>query len=49
VNNRFAFAWLDGTRTGRGVENFDGEKIPQRIFDGITAIIKNGNASFRAA
>jgi hypothetical protein len=47
--NRFAFAWLDGINKGHGVENFDGEQIPKRIMDGISSIVNNGNASFRAA
>jgi hypothetical protein len=45
-SNRFAFAWLDGTNSGYGVENFDGLQIPKRIVDGITAITRNGYASF---
>jgi len=48
-NNRFAYAWLDGTNKGHGVENFDGLRIPKRLLDGITTIVRNGNASFRAA
>jgi len=48
-NDRFAYAWLDGTNQGHGVEKFDGQQIPRRIMDGITAIINNGSASFRAA
>ena len=46
-NNRLAYAWLDGTNKGHGVENFDGQQIPKRILDGITLIIPNGNASVR--
>ena len=38
--NRFACAWLDGTNKGYFVENFDGQEIPKRIIDGITAIVK---------
>jgi hypothetical protein len=48
-NNRFAYAWLDGTNKGHGVEDFDGQQIPKRIMDGITAIVNHGNASFRTA
>jgi citrate lyase beta subunit len=47
VNHRVAFAWLDGTNRGHGVESFDGQQIPKRVLDGITAIVKNGNPSFR--
>jgi hypothetical protein len=39
-NDRFACAWLDGTNKGHFVEKFDGQKIPKRIIDGITAIVK---------
>jgi len=49
ANNRFAFAWLDGTNRGHGVESFDGETIPKRIIDGIAAVVKNGYASLGAA
>jgi hypothetical protein len=49
VNHRLAYAWLDGTNSGHGVETFDGQQIPNRILDGINSIISNGNASFRAA
>src|SRR5665213_2733357 len=43
ANQSLSFAWLDGPNKGHGVEYFDGEQIPKRIIDGITAIIKNGN------
>jgi hypothetical protein len=49
INDRLAFAWLDGTNTGHGVERFDGEQIPKRIIGGITAIVTNGNSFLRAA
>jgi len=48
-NDRLSYAWLDGTNKGHGVEKFDGQHIPKRILDGITAILNHGNASFRAA
>ncbi|HEV7928092.1 MAG TPA: hypothetical protein VGR14_22260 [Verrucomicrobiae bacterium] len=48
-NHRFAYAWLDGTNKGHGVESFDGQQIPERLLDGITAIVRNGNASIRPA
>jgi hypothetical protein len=43
VNNRFAFAWLDGTNSGYGVENFDGERVPKRLIDGIATIVQDAN------
>lgn len=49
ANNRLAYAWLDGTDKGHGVARFDGQQIPIRVIDGIIAITKNENASFRAA
>jgi hypothetical protein len=44
INNRLAFAWLDGTNSGYGVENFDGDRIPKRLIDGIAAIVEDANA-----
>jgi hypothetical protein len=41
AHNRFACAYIDGTNEGHFVENFDGQKIPKRIIDGITAIVTN--------
>ncbi len=49
ANNRLAYAWLDGTDRGHGVARFDGQQIPMRVIEGIIAITKNENASFRAA
>ena len=37
AGNRLAYAWLDGTDKGHGVASFDGERIPQRVLEGITA------------
>jgi hypothetical protein len=48
-NNRLAYAWLDGTNKGHAVERFDGDKIPQRLVEGINAILSHGNASVRTA
>ena len=45
INHRLAFAWLDGTNTGHGVESFDGQQIPKRVLDGITSVVTNGTAS----
>lgn len=48
-SNRLAYAWLDGTNSGHGVDRFDGNIIPLRILNGIMAIVTNGNPSLRAA
>lgn len=49
ANSRLAFAWLDGTDKGHAVARFDGQKIPEKIIEGINSIVKNGNASLRVA
>ncbi|MCI0540904.1 MAG: hypothetical protein L0Z50_37360 [Verrucomicrobiales bacterium] len=49
LNNRLAYAWLDGTDKGHAVASFDGEIIPPRILEGIGAIVSHGNSSLRAA
>jgi hypothetical protein len=41
AKNRLAFAWLDGTNQGHGVEEFDGQRIPKRLIDSITAVSKD--------
>jgi hypothetical protein len=38
ASNRVAYAWLDGTESGCGVEDFDGVTIPARLRDGIRLI-----------
>ncbi len=49
TNNRLAYAWLDGTDKGHAVARFDGDKIPQRIVEGVNAILSHGNSSVRTA
>jgi len=49
TNNRLAYAWLDGADKGHAVARFDGDRIPQRVVEGITAILSHGNASIRTA
>ncbi len=49
INNRLAYAWLDGTDKEHAVAYFDGERIPPRILEGITAIMNHGNAPLRVA
>ncbi|MGQ0765946.1 MAG: hypothetical protein ACT4OZ_09795 [Gemmatimonadota bacterium] len=46
--DRLAFAWLDGTDGGHGVERFDGVSIPRRIAEGISSIVNVG-ASVRTS
>ena len=49
INNRLAYAWLDGTDRGHGVARFDGQTISRRILEGICGIVDHANASLRAA
>jgi hypothetical protein len=46
---RLAYAWLDGSDRGHGVAQFDGERIPVRVIEGIRDIMGYGNATFWAA
>lgn len=45
TNGRLAFAWLDGSDRGHGVEQFDGERIPRRVIAGILEIVWDGRAA----
>lgn len=49
ASNRLAYAWLDGADRGHAVARFSGDKIPQRIIEGITEIMNHDYASLRAA
>jgi len=49
ANSRLAFAWLNGTDKGHAVARFDGQRVPERVIEGITLITTNGNASRLAA
>lgn len=44
-SNRLACAWLDGTDKGHFVTRIVEGRIPQRILDGIEAIMNHGNAA----
>jgi len=48
LSDRLAFAWLNGTDSGHGVERFDGITIPPHILAGILMVF-DGDASVRAA
>lgn len=48
-NNRLAYAWLDGADKGHAIARFDGDRVPQRILEGISAIMNHGNITLRAA
>jgi len=43
------YAWLDGAEHGHGVAAFTGAVVPERLIDGIAAIMKNGRSPVRAA
>lgn len=43
--NRLAYAWLDGSDRGHGVAQFDGERIPSRVIEGILGIMNHGNVT----
>lgn len=49
LNNRFAYAWLDGTDRGHAVARFDGMNIPPQMLAGICTIIDHEVASLRAS
>lgn len=46
-SDRLAFAWIDGTNRGHGVERFDGINVPRRILSGIDDTL-NAHAAVRA-
>jgi hypothetical protein len=48
AGSKLACAWLDGSESGHGVAQFDGEKIPVRVLEGIRGILNNGNTAFKA-
>jgi len=43
VGDRLAYAWLDGSNRGHGVDRFDGATIPARILQGVREILKHGD------
>jgi hypothetical protein len=45
AGSRLAYAWLDGTDRGHGVAQFDGERIPKRILEGIRGIMNYGDTT----
>lgn len=45
---RLAFAWIDGTDRGHGVAEFDGERVPKRILDGVREILRHAGPAVRA-
>ena len=47
TGSRLAYAWLDGSDRGHGVAQFDGERIPARVLEGIRGIINHGNIAVR--
>lgn len=47
--DRLAFAWLDGTARGHGVEPFVEGSIPERLLDAIAATMDVRHAAVRAA
>ena len=49
TSHRLAYAWLDGADKGHAVARFDGERIPQRVLEGICGIMNHGHTSLRAA
>ncbi len=44
VGDRLAYAWLDGSNRGHGVDRFDGVTVPARILQGIHEILRHGHA-----
>ncbi len=49
TSNRLAYAWLDGTNKGHGVDQFDGITVPPRLLSQIQSILNNGKLTIRIA
>lgn len=47
ASSRLAYAWLDGSDRGHGVARFDGERIPDRVLEGIKGVVGHGSARVR--
>jgi len=47
AGSRLAYAWLDGSDRGHGVAQFDGERIPARVLEGILGIMRRDHAALR--
>ena len=47
--DRLAYAWLDGTRKGHGVERFDQLTVPARILEEISRLTNHGTSAIRTA
>lgn len=41
LNSRLSYAWLDGTDKGHAVAFFEGERIPNRVLEGIRAVTRS--------
>lgn len=48
TRDRLAYAWLDGADKGHAVARFDDERVPQRVLEGIKAIVNGENAAVRS-
>jgi hypothetical protein len=48
AGDRLAYAWLDGSNRGHGVDRFDGAAVPTRILQGIREVLKHGDATVRS-
>jgi hypothetical protein len=48
-SDRLAYAWLDGSDSGYGVARFDGERIPQKVLEGIGGALRDDLAQPAAA
>jgi hypothetical protein len=44
-SDRMAYAWLDGTERGHAVASFDGERVPDRILEGIKGFMRGAHAA----
>ena len=49
VNDRLAFAWLEGTDKGHAVARFDGQNVPPLVLERIEGVVGSGHAGLRAA
>ena len=45
TTDRLAYAWVNGTDRGHAVDQFDGDRTPARIIEGIRAVTSRGHAA----
>jgi hypothetical protein len=48
-DSSLVYAWLDGTKKGHSVTDFDGVQLPERLLTEVRRIMSPSSASLRAA